>query len=217
MTNEELQRRMNETPPFQPHHDVAPAVPVVPPEWASPSPEERAAAADKQRQAHAASVAAARDALASRLHPKLKRELERCQTPCALFLGPTGCGKTSGALWLIAAAPRAKTLFARARDLANANRRHPLGQGAPPAITAACDTTYLVIDDVGSEGPDASAIQEVLDSRYSRQAPTIVTSGLTYAELDAHLGPAYMRRLAQQHACQRSGVEFPVLMVDCHE
>jgi DNA replication protein DnaC len=146
----------------------------------------------------------------------LKGALRGAQTPCALFLGPTGCGKTSAALYLTALA-ESRTRFVRARDLSNADRRHPLGQGVPPEIERAQWATYLVIDDVGSEGSDLGAIQDVLDLRYSSGSAVIVTTGLTMPELTAHIGGAYVRRIVDQHVRRADGGEFPVLVVDCHD
>lgn len=168
------------------------------------------------REAWHARVDASRAELEGRLGETLKGALRGAQTPCALLLGPTGCGKTSGALFLTALA-RNRTTVVRARDLSNAERRHPLGQGIPPEITRAQDATYLVIDDLGSEGSDTGSIQDVLDLRYSRGSAVIVTTGLTMAELAAHIGPAYVRRIVDQHVRRADGTEFPVLVVDCHD
>lgn len=177
---------------------------------------ERARRERLHREAWYARVEASRVELEGRLGATLKGSLRGAQTPCALLLGPTGCGKTSGALYLTALA-RNRTVVVRARDLSNAERRHPLGQGLPPEIARAQDATYLVIDDVGSEGNDPHSIQDVLDVRYSSGRAVIVTTGLTMTELTAHIGPAYVRRIVDQHVRRADGIEFPVLVVDCHD
>ena len=148
------------------------------------------------------------------IEPKLLAAVQRHQTPCALLLGPTGCGKTSTALWIMAAHA---CHLVRSRDLATASRRHGLGDGYPPEVERARARGLCVIDDVGSEGSDVATLQDVLDHRYGRGYPTIVTTGLTDAGLRAHLGAAHYRRIVDQHVLRPDGSEFPVLIVDCHE
>lgn len=152
--------------------------------------------------------------LEPRIAPKLLAALRTHRTPCALFLGPTGCGKTSAARWVMAAH---SCHLIRARDLASSSKRHGLGDGYPPEIERCRERGVLVIDDVGSEGSEVAALQDVLDHRYSRCYPTLVTSGLTVGELQHHLGVAYYRRIVDQHVLRNDGTEFPVLVVDCHE
>lgn len=155
-----------------------------------------------------------RVALEHRIAAKMLAALKKHRTPCALLLGPTGCGKTTAAQWMTTGTV---SNFLRARDLATATKRHGLGDGRPPEVETAREHMLLVIDDVGSEGSDVAALQDALDYRYSRQLPTIVTSGLTESELSALLGPAYYRRIVDQHVPRKDGEEFPVLIVDCHE
>lgn len=149
-----------------------------------------------------------------RIEPKLLRALKAYQTPCALFLGPTGCGKTSAAAWIIAAHA---CYVVRSRDLATASRRHGLGDGYPPEVERARERGLCVIDDVGAEGSDVAPLQDILDHRYWRGYPTIVTTGLTDMGLRGHLGAAHYRRIVDQHVLRNDGSEFPVLIVDCHE
>jgi DNA replication protein DnaC len=148
------------------------------------------------------------------IEPKLLRAVKAHQTPCALLLGPTGCGKTSVAAWLTAASA---CHVVRSRDLATAFRRHGLGEGYPPEVERARDRRLCVIDDVGSEGSEVATLQDILDHRYWQGYPTIVTTGLTDSGLRAHLGASHYRRIVDQHVLRADGSEFPVLIVDCHE
>jgi DNA replication protein DnaC len=172
-------------------------------------------AQDDRATALRAKQAAGRAAIERRpIEPKLLAAVKAYPTPCALFLGPTGCGKTSAASWIMAAHA---CHMVRSRDLASASRRHGLGEGYPPEVEQARARGLLVIDDVGSEGGDVATLQDILDHRYSRGYPTIVTTGLTDEGLQKHLGAAHYRRIVDQHVLRPDGTEFPVLVVDCHE
>jgi hypothetical protein len=173
----------------------------------------RAEAAERTRGDRARAAEAQRAGIELRpMHPKLRAALEH-RTLCALFLGPTGCGKTSAAEWIMVGR---RCHLVRSRDLASASRRHGLGDGYPPEVERAREPRLVVIDDVGSEGPDVTTLQDVLDHRYGLGYPTIVTTGLTVTELRAHLGAAYYRRIVDQHVLKSDGTEFRVLIVDCH-
>ena len=169
---------------------------------------------ERREDAIRARQSAERALLSPRIEPKLRAALKAHPTPCALFLGPTGCGKTSAARWVMVAHP---CHMVRARDLATAARRHGLGEGYPPEVERSRERGLLVIDDVGSEGTDVAALQDILDHRYSRGYPTLVTTGLTDLGLRAHLGAPYYRRIVDQHVPRGDGTEFRVLIVDCHE
>lgn len=180
--------------------------------------------------------------LAQRVSPGLMAKLSERLTPCALMSGTTGCGKTSAALWLMGAWSKVIQVAAkrpsmcpleidsdhpgmetphwtmgspfliRARDLASATRRHGLGEGFAPEVESARKASILVIDDVGSEGANTDSIQDLLDWRYSKCKPTIATTGLTIAQLTAHLDAAYVRRIVDQHVALSENSEFPVLV-----
>lgn len=166
--------------------------------------------------------------LAGRICPRMLADVSAAKSPCALLLGPTGCGKTSAAKWMLVPirawldSPRPETLPAwarssvvaviRARDLASASKRHGLGEGFPPEILNARVAGVLCVDDVGSEGNEVTALQDVLDYRYENGKPTVVTSGLTLAELESHIGKAYLRRILDQHVQRRDGAEYPVIV-----
>jgi hypothetical protein len=158
-----------------------------------------------------------RGALQRRIHSRLMNELRKKPTPCALLMGPTGCGKTSAALWLRSGFPGE---WMGARELGACERRHPLGDGTPPAFELACTARVLYLDDLGTEDQrDVPVLQHVLDRRYSRvpPLPTVTTTGLTAAQLTERYGAATVRRMVDQHVKHEGGVEWPVLVVDLHE
>jgi DNA replication protein DnaC len=140
-------------------------------------------------------------------HQRMLDAALKSNTLCALLLGPTGCGKTSVARYLVR---HHRAYWVRAIDLSAASQRHGLGEGVPPEIEIARSAGALVIDDIGQER-DTLALYDVLDWRYARNLPTIATSGLTLEALTAHIGAEKVRRIAEQHV---PGMK--VLHVNCH-
>lgn len=126
-----------------------------------------------------------------------------------ILLGPTGVGKShaaalvfkrllgngytkGGAEWDFAIGLR----WFSASALAQARREHPLGRGDAPEITTASHARLLVIDDAGWDR-EPQAISDVLAARYESGRPTIITTGLTSAELAKHYGAAVVRRFVE--------------------
>jgi DNA polymerase III delta prime subunit len=136
-----------------------------------------------------------------------------------LLCGPTRCGKTtaaaylfrrllgqavaSGEHWDLASSMR----WFSAADLALSRRGHPLGQGDPPELIAACNARLLFLDDAGWD-QDVTETCIVLNERYEREYPTVITTGKTRAELTAHYGAAVVGRLRE------TGGKMPAV-VDC--
>lgn len=136
-----------------------------------------------------------------------------------LLLGPTGYGKTITAVALahrvidkalsildnavpldsgqaLAAVRLARGLrFVVGTDLALARRRHPLGEGEAPLVTECEEASMLVLDEIGYEAQHDTAAFDVLDQRYRKSRPTVVTSGLTHAAFSQRYGDAFARRL----------------------
>lgn len=142
----------------------------------------------------------------------------------AVLCGPTGVGKTTclialghrlidlldaeqtddDAAWL------RRVRFVRATSLVKATDRHPLGHGEPPAMTVAVSASLLLLDDLGSEGPDRHAsLFEALDRRYLASAPTVVTTSLSRAQLEERYSAALVRRLTDQGRFIQPGDELP--------
>lgn len=81
-----------------------------------------------------------------------------------------------------------------AERLDGARRTHGAGRGDAPEIIDACNARLLFLDDAGwDESP--RAVSEVLDVRYDRGWPTVITSGKTAVELYKHYGDAVARRM----------------------
>jgi DNA replication protein DnaC len=151
------------------------------------------------------------------------RRAHGADTIAALFLGHSGCGKSTAAAVLVHRALNeyvhsegkrfagvADLVWAKALELTSAERRHPLGAGEPDAITRARTCGLLVFDDL-REQADAVVMFHVLSHRYDACLPTIATSELTRKALTAHLTAAGVRRITEQHA-----PGSPVLFIDCH-
>lgn len=162
------------------------------------------------------------DDLLSRVSPLLRAKVNQLATPTlsALFLAPSGFGKTTAAGALVRRAMNeyAQSLGERfkevrqlcwttASEVAQADRRHPLGEGRPPLVLEAIRASALVLDDIGLEAHPA-AVVEIITARYDRCLPTIATTGLTRKQLTAHLSAAGVRKLREQHA------GFAVLIID---
>lgn len=176
------------------------------------SEREQRDASELQRRQRMEGLRAERAKLERRINPRLLERLRGTQTPCALLLGPSGLGKTAAMDWLRVRWPG---YFVHVRELASSERRHGLGEGYPPELAAARRAPVLYIDDLGAEEQrDLGTLQELLDHRYRNGLATCATSGLGSAELKAHLGAAYVRRLVDQHVKRSDGSDWPVLVAD---
>lgn len=126
-----------------------------------------------------------------------------------LWLGVTGCGKSSAAAWLFRRLvyvgvtgggagweSAARMAWFKATELASARREHPLGQGEAPEVREAISASLLFLDDLGWER-DTSAVCDIIAERYEHGLPTIATSGKTRDELSAYYGAAVIRKLLQ--------------------
>jgi DNA replication protein DnaC len=127
-----------------------------------------------------------------------------------LIIGPTGKSKTMmlSALahrWGAEIAARgtmdpnfAGLVWAKAYTLADCVRWHKLGDGEPPEIKGARNATVLMLDDLGQENAGGEqTLFALLDDRYDRGAPTLVTSGLTIEQLKSRYGAHLFRRIVE--------------------
>ncbi|HWA29151.1 MAG TPA: ATP-binding protein [Lacunisphaera sp.] len=140
-----------------------------------------------------------------------------------LFSGPTGLGKTTAAAMLFRAVlgravvsggadwDKAQSLrWTNALELVGARRQQRMGAGEAGLITEACHARLLVIDELGWE-KDPAEVSEVLSVRQQRQWPTVITTGLSIAELNDHYGAAVLRRMLESGGRKPVIVEaFPV-------
>ena len=131
-----------------------------------------------------------------------------------IVLGGAGRGKTSlaaaVALAVLDAGANAdasdadyararRLLWADAHDLGQARRRHGLGEGDAPLIRQALAASVLVVDELGTERPDAASgtdpVRDVLWARFAAGRPTVCTSPCDRAALVARYGGGGERRL----------------------
>jgi DNA replication protein DnaC len=175
--------------------------------------------AEAQRERHAMSVGprgfqGITDAVAwEKMNPRIRASvLEHQPTEGFLLLGPTGAGKSLGAMMALRRAVRSRKLrelspgfivyqpvkvfWASAIDLAHADRRHRLGDGAPDVVHEAISAELCVLDDLLWGAKDDSLL-EVISGRYNANKPTIATAGSRYEEVQNRLGDAAVRRLLE--------------------
>jgi DNA replication protein DnaC len=127
-----------------------------------------------------------------------------------LLAGPTGLGKTIGAYLLayrtVEEAYDAnntdeeedRVVWVRALDLAVARSQQKLGSGEAEIVARAMRLPLLVLDDLGQESErDFVVLFDVSDQRYVTGLPTILTTGLTLAELEQRYGAPFVRRLVE--------------------
>lgn len=153
-------------------------------------------------------------ALAQIVEPRiLEAALAWKSTGSLALLGPTGRGKSTAARAICERiltradkgefkgedfARAAKVRWTKARDLADAARRHKLGDGRSPEEREARAASILVIDELGFEVLVDDVIPRLLDHRYDKALPTIVTSGRKVAALAERYGEATVRRFTER-------------------
>jgi DNA replication protein DnaC len=123
------------------------------------------------------------------------------------LIGPTSSGKTLGTIHAIfRLIERGITeqrrwpvpTFTKATQLAIARKQTRLGEGEAELVTKALAADLFILDDLGQEAPNGdTAIWDVVDGRYDKGLPTLITSGLTVDELTTRYGEAFVRRLVQ--------------------
>lgn len=151
---------------------------------------------------------------AARVEERLRRVAAQWQPArgSLLLLAPSGAGKTS---CLVALAHRmaseasatlepekvdfvARTSWTSALDLTRAMRAYRLGSGGEPELVEeAVGATLLMLDELGPEQLNP-VVFDVIQRRYERALPTLVTSGLTRDEFCARYGDALFRRLTER-------------------
>lgn len=142
-----------------------------------------------------------------------------------LLTGPTGSGKSTLAGGVVgelvhralsgdddARRMISNFMWVSAGDLARARAEHRLGDGECRPVERAKRVRLLVLDDLGSERADRDgAIVDVLWARHEGERPTIVTTGLTRAQIVARYDAGLARRLVErQHSIViRCGIAPP--------
>ncbi len=146
----------------------------------------------------------------SRVHRRCRSLAERWEPsrgPICL-LGPSESGKTSGLVALVRRLRREAYEAGNARhaivgaawvsalDLCRARREQRFGS-VDLDLDLAKRTPLLFLDELGQEDADPRWLLELLDERYRKGRPTLSTSGLTRAQLEARYGAGATRRLEQ--------------------
>ncbi len=115
--------------------------------------------------------------------------------------GPTGVGKTRLA---IAACRQAHYDGLEVRVFSVVRLLDLLRPGGPDgAMSDLVDVDRLIVDDLGMEKPSdwtAERLGALLDARWSDERPTVVTTNLERAALEAHLGAWAFSRLVGDDA-----------------
>lgn len=121
----------------------------------------------------------------------VRRGIENPPSSWLVFTGPTGAGKTSLAVAMLAAWVRAGAFgrkgarFMEAAWLARARARYKLGEGEAPLVEQAIAAPLLVLDDLGAERDDRDGVlHDVVWERSNAERPTWITCGLPGRTLD---------------------------------
>lgn len=122
-----------------------------------------------------------------------------------LLLGPTRVGKSlclaQSALRLTLAG-RAGIRWVSASRLIQEARGHRYGAGLCGEVRDAIAADWLVVDEIGWEQGDHSALLDVLSARYDLGRVTSATSGMRVEDFRARYGEAVERRIVES---DRSG------------
>lgn len=131
-----------------------------------------------------------------------------------VLVGPTGCGKSTSVFARIRQLARKELLFVDSTDdpfayrpqylprdprwisesaLASARHYSRLGS-EPEMLRDATGAGLLVIDEVGHAGAEQTML-EIMNARYERRRPTVITSGFSISTLASRLGAACVRRM----------------------
>lgn len=116
-----------------------------------------------------------------------------------ILCGPTGEGKTAALVLLCLTKNPNGWRWIDGYTLGKSAQRHALGQGEPELIAMGSRARVLIVDDP-DHAQDREPFIEVMRHRYSEQLPTLITTGKSYPDLDAHFGDAYRRRIEESGA-----------------
>jgi DNA replication protein DnaC len=116
-----------------------------------------------------------------------------------VLCGPTGAGKTAALVLLCIERNPKGWRWVDGYTLGTSAQRHSLGEGEPELIAMACRARVLIVDDP-DHAKDREPFIEVMRHRYRHQMPTLVATGKSYTELEAHFGDAYVRRIEESGA-----------------
>lgn len=141
-------------------------------------------------------------------HPVAAKKLERWDGRQNLvILGPVGTGKTGTAFAVSRNVIEQGVPFRYAKAVTAFDSMRPGGE--PGALQALLDTHLLLLDDLGVEKPSewtTERLTAIIDHRWERERPTIITSNLTGKQLRSWVGErAYSRVTGDGMSVQLSG------------
>lgn len=116
--------------------------------------------------------------------------------PFVTITGQKGAGKTCLAVAMMRA-QLGGAFYIAAHQLAVSVSQHGLGQGDPYPMSRALSAPLLVLDELRDPGsaPAKVALERVLWERYDANLRTIITTGLTRAQVVSLFGEGAERRL----------------------
>jgi DNA replication protein DnaC len=142
--------------------------------------------------------------LAARVRPPEKlREAQMAAGAHRIVLrGGAGTGKTTLAVALCRARiaqTGENAAFVHAHKLSTARSKIKLGEGEAPIVELAMRVPLLLIDDLGTElATHNEALTEVIQERHAEDRATVITTGLTVAEVTARYGDGIARRVFER-------------------
>ncbi len=126
-----------------------------------------------------------------------------------LLLGKTGKGKTAAAVALVrrlcsegaqSGGQRFylanRIMWQSCRELSEMAREYTLGKGIPEYVTNCQYAGLLILNDLGAKD-HVLTLERVLDYRYEKGLPVIVTSGMNSQALKDNFDEALLRRLTE--------------------
>jgi DNA replication protein DnaC len=125
-----------------------------------------------------------------------------------VLLGPAGAGKTSlGVALLLAIAAKIDTVgsFYSTFEISESRRQNRLGAGEAEAVKEAMEADALLLDELGAEKTQDTAVHEIIRHRHDGEMVTIYTTGFTEEQITTKYGPAIARRIFEGAVVLRLG------------
>ena len=117
--------------------------------------------------------------------------------------GPQGGGKSTIGTWLLGRAarllPREMSYWTSVADLSLARAESPMGRTCQ-AVEYARGAAVTLLDDLGQEAQTEQSrelVADIISRRKARHLVTIVTTGLTSAQIETRYGGGVVRRLTE--------------------
>ncbi len=138
-----------------------------------------------------------------------------------LFTGPVGCGKTylAASIANVLIEKHLKVLFLVVPDLLDELRASFNNKNAEltefDLLDLARTIPVLILDDLGAHNYTEWArnrLYSILNYRTNEQLPTIITTNLSFAEIEQHLGERTCSRLVQMCRLFRLSVDTDIRM-----